>query len=1005
LRLYVFIMSAVKTSVCFRVLLLLLSGCISAKAQFQVWRHINTAEMTNPNTNCITEDSSGFVYLGTHEGVNIFDGRHFRPLVIPGRIQKGIDPFTMAMRWDLAGRLWVATRSHIYSYSPRTDIVHLPLSGNSKGNIVSMELDKFRHRLYTVTDNYFSAFKIADTALTPLFQLKITGVLRKMCLAADGAIYLIQDGEQVFKIKDSSISPFYSGGFIKDMDYVHQNNGLILLTSSGLIFYDLGNDGITQLKPKADWDLQSGKTRITALWDGEIFVHDKNGIYLLESLSDTTLVKYAYDEKNPWTIRKDFIHSIFCDSKKNIWVAEEGAGLSILTTASRSVSYLPGTILGAARLWRLYDDSAHNQIFASTENGLCAIRYATGTASCQPNIRPPGFSTFEVMDYIPWEKDILFLLTNGQGCWFFNTSTLQLKSFEPLKKGVMRKGIWSAVVLNTNKFLLFGPDGSFLLERKSLGAIQVKERKDWDNYDPLHRAGVGGVESINMDNKKRLWVGTGNGIYLMDTSFHVLKSYGTGTAERKDGLGNKVILDMKQADDGTMYAATMGGGVYRLTKADTFAQVPLIGNLAIIYCIGVVDKEHLLFTTSKGLCLYNIVTGSSQMLNENNGLPINDYNQLALSHDGKFLLAAGASGVVWMDAKHLLSNFHDTAQLQVMDGGRAIRELTLNKGSQTLDLDITVTGYAANTAWILQYKLDGLDEEWRTMTKGEWHIHYNSVPPGKYQLLVKATDEHGVVWAAPLSVGVQALPFFWQTTWFRLIVFCVGLGVVIAVVRFFSQLSLKWRLKKLEDEQRISKERLRISRELHDNVGTQLTYLITGLESSGILLQKKETGILEEKIEKMQHSARESMQQLRDSIWALNNESVAASVLLSRFEAWLNKMLEAFPEIRVSVVSTINHDILLDPIKSLNLFRIMQEAVHNVLKHAGATDLAIYYASENNRLTISIKDNGKGFNTSGVAGNGRRSMAARAEDMAAEYQVLSSGSTGTEIKVTLEINK
>ena len=289
------------------------------------------------------------------------------------------------------------------------------------------------------------------------------------------------------------------------------------------------------------------------------------------------------------------------------------------------------------------------------------------------------------------------------------------------------------------------------------------------------------------------------------------------------------------------------------------------------------------------------------------------------------------------------------------------------------------------------------------MAKAEWHIRYNSIKPGNYTLLIEATDEQNVVWAAPVSIKITALPYFWQTMWFRILMALVGLVLLVIVVRFFSQLQLRWKLKKLEDEQKVARERIRISRELHDNVGSQLTYLISGLESSDILLERQDTEKLKNKIGKMQLSARDSMQQLRDSIWALNHESVQASVLLSRFQSWLTNIMEVQPNISSEIRSEITTDHTLDPIKSLNIFRIMQEAVHNVLKHSKASHLTITYSGNINNLLLVIEDNGVGFDMAVSNGNGRKTMASRAEEAGATFILMSSPGKGTIVRVSIAL--
>src|SRR6267154_2738489 len=101
-------MSAPDIFLCIRILLLLTGCSVSATAQLQAWRHINIDDMANKNVLCITEDAAGFMYFGTHEGVQVFDGRHFHQVAVRGSVQKGIfNPFVNSMKWGRGGKLWV----------------------------------------------------------------------------------------------------------------------------------------------------------------------------------------------------------------------------------------------------------------------------------------------------------------------------------------------------------------------------------------------------------------------------------------------------------------------------------------------------------------------------------------------------------------------------------------------------------------------------------------------------------------------------------------------------------------------------------------------------------------------------------------------------------------------------------------------------------------------------------------------------------------------------------
>lgn len=972
-----------------------------AIAQLQAWRHISNAGMANKNILCMAEDGAGLLYIGTHGGLEVFDGRRYLQIKIDGQVSKGINPFVNALRWGSGGILWVATRSHIYTYNPTTGKQQIMYGKASTIGLGLIEVDTVHGRVYVGVSDGVLSCKISDTGLNVTAKCTFP-TIEEMTMDEDGNLYVLTGKmAAVCLVQGAQYKQLYTAPFIRDVQYNRRISALVMLTEAGVVTYNPKNQKTDTLPVRPSWDYLSPRTRISILNDGELVVRHTAGISILRNLSDTAAVNFLTDDKNPSALHAHFYNCVIEDRHKNIWISEDGISISVLPANAWPVRYISATMTGAGRLWLSYHDTANKQVLASSEKGICAIRYREHTIDYRPGIRPNGLDFFEPMYFKQWNKEELLLLTNGQGSWLFNPTTYRFRTFDTFNRyfGAYTKDFTNvsfstAISLSENDYLINGFKGLYYFRRRAgeIGEL-YKDGLPGSGKTPgtLEKTGF---YSSYVDEHKKVWIGSGKGVSVLDSNFTFVKTY-----KGESGLSNTVILDIKKAGDNNLYVATMGGGVYRMNNSDSFVSVPLITDITNIYCIGIVDKDNLLITTSNGMCLYHIPTGTSRLINSSCGMPIDDFNQQALRMDDSLVMASGSNGVVIIDRTRLRDCFYDTSILLVMKGHQVVRQFTLQKGEDVLDFDLAIAGYAGAANWQIKYKLEGLDEEWHNMAKGAWHIRYNSINPGDYTLRVMATDAQNVIWVAPVSISISALPYFWQTLWFRLLMLTIAVTILVFVVRFFSQLQLKWKLKKLEDEQKVSRERIRISRELHDNVGSQLTYLITGLESSNILLQKQETAILEKKIEKMQSSARESMQQLRDSIWALNSETVAASVLISRFDKWLEHILEEFPGLQHSIKREINTDLSLDPIKSLNLFRIMQEAVHNVLKHAQASELTIGYICKDKLLTISIEDNGRGFDKSDKKGNGRQTMEARANEIGARYTLVSVPGRGTKVVI------
>lgn len=121
------------------------------------------------------------------------------------------------------------------------------------------------------------------------------------------------------------------------------------------------------------------------------------------------------------------------------------------------------------------------------------------------------------------------------------------------------------------------------------------------------------------------------------------------------------------------------------------------------------------------------------------------------------------------------------------------------------------------------------------------------------------------------------------------------------------------------------------------------------------------------------------MQQLRDSIWAYNRDAMTIENMAEQFGKWYHKICSPHLKLKATLKINYSANYTIDPLSGLNLFRIMQEAVNNTLKHANATQLSVNFKKQKNTVLIQITDNGIGFNENNKIGNGMQSMEERAK--------------------------
>jgi len=193
-------------------------------------------------------------------------------------------------------------------------------------------------------------------------------------------------------------------------------------------------------------------------------------------------------------------------------------------------------------------------------------------------------------------------------------------------------------------------------------------------------------------------------------------------------------------------------------------------------------------------------------------------------------------------------------------------------------------------------------------------------------------------------------------------------------------------------------ERKRISRDLHDNIGAYATVLM----ANTVQLKKQASGHnIQQTADDVSDNAQNIMGSLQETIWVLNNDVITITDFIDRFKLYSKKLLQHFSDIQIRFKEQLDKNFELSPAEALHLYRIMQEALQNIIKHAKPQNIIVTVES-NETILISIKDDGKGFNKNNRGdGNGLLNMQHRAKEAGYQLNIISS-EAGTEI--TLQKN-
>lgn len=301
-----------------------------------------------------------------------------------------------------------------------------------------------------------------------------------------------------------------------------------------------------------------------------------------------------------------------------------------------------------------------------------------------------------------------------------------------------------------------------------------------------------------------------------------------------------------------------------------------------------------------------------------------------------------------------------------------------------------------------QYKLEGFDKDW-VDAGGRRTAFYTNVAPGQFTFTVRATNANGAWSEHVASTSLTLLPPFWKTAWFRILAGIVSIGLIAGAVRYISTRKLQHELHALEAQHALERERIRISKDMHDELGASLTKitLLSELAKSDVERPRE----IERHLDKISQSTREVATTMDEIVWAVNPKNdrldrVAAYVLqfaqeylsMTAIQCHIN-VPENLPAMQVT--AEVRH----------NIFLVLKESLTNIIHHSGATSVGIILEFKDPVLRIIMRDNGKGFNSDHADpfGNGLINMRKRIEDIGGAFCIESVPNTGTTLTINVRL--
>jgi signal transduction histidine kinase/ligand-binding sensor domain-containing protein len=543
-----------------------------------------------------------------------------------------------------------------------------------------------------------------------------------------------------------------------------------------------------------------------------------------------------------------------------------------------------------------------------------------------------------------------------------------------------------------------------------------------------------------------LWIGTGNGVLLRsDSEFER-----TSTVTLPTAFDGKPILGLCETAEGNLWIGSAGGGLGCLEGTGCSSWTTQQG-LPDDVVLGLVDDSegNLWLNTSKGLCRLprTVVakalksggprkaklvfeTEASASPNLNFGWP-----RALRSAEGRLWFATG-SGLVGIDTRswqperpapqvQIESVLADNRALKVEPAGEAAQPLKLPAKFRALEFQFTALSFEAPEKVRFRHKLERFDSGW-IETGTQRHIAYGQLPSGRYEFHVTACNAEGV-WNEAGAVLAFVIPTpLWRSSWALALYGVAAAGSVAGSVRVVSHRRLRRRVTRLEQQQAMERERMRIAQDMHDEIGSKLTKIsfLSELAKGEI----KAPGALAEKVDSIAGTSRDLLKALDEIVWAVNPRNDTLEQLcayLSQYarEYFQNTAVDCAVNLqpnlpKLAMSAELRH----------NLFLAFEESLNNVLKHSGASTVQVSIQVKEENLKISIGDNGRGFELGGgtddrlatnrtsdgaaaLAGDGLVNMEQRLAEVGGRFSIESrarrpadSNSSGTTVTLSVSLN-
>ncbi|MDQ6903516.1 MAG: ATP-binding protein [Bacteroidota bacterium] len=826
-----------------------------AYCQPYYFRHYQVENgLSNNTVYFIRQDAKGFMWFATKDGLNRFDGFHFKVFHINSADDEKIPAtaYIFCLLPNKDGTLWVGAQKGLYKFNPQKE--RLEPFIDTLANVFDITLDK-AGQLWFISSNTICRYNFKTNSLKQFFPAKYFNAT-SICLAKDGSLWASTDngslekyntGAETFTSFDMfSHSKVPASRWIQKI-YSGDNNSIFVgTTSQGLKIFNQASstysDVLTYNPDKTTIYVRD----ILQTSTNQYWIATESGIFIynIDTKSFTNLRKKFQD---PYSLNDNAIYALCKDAEGNIWAGTFFGGVNYYTVQNASFKkYFPDNTqnsIGGNAVREICKDQYNNLWIGTEDGGLNKINNKTNKLT---RFEPTGKKTSIAY------TNIHGLLADGQDLW--------IGTFEhgidvmDIKTGRVKKHFMNGPGdkdLKSNFALCFlrAKDGKKFLIGTSNGLYYYDKKKN-EFTRPSEIPGNIFVTSIIEDHNSRLWVGTNNqGAYWFDPVTHT-SGHIENQQNNKNSLSNNSVNDVYEDSNYNMWFATDGGGLCKqdyITKK--FLRYTANNGLPGNFVFKILEdaNKRLWATTSKGLLTFGQNFEKPFVFTQANGLLNNQFNYHSGYKDqdgrlyfgsvkgmisfvpgdfqkGKFVPPVYITGLQVFN-KDLDPNI-DSASLK--KSIICAQQITLPYYQSSISFDFAALSYVAPEMTEYKYKLENLDKEWTTI-KTNRKVYFTNLSPGEYVFKIKAAT-NGIWSANEKQIIITIKPPIWATTWAYL------LYAVLTILILYYLISNYHKRQREKKEKEIYESKIDFFTNVAHEIRTPLTLIKGPVEN---LLEKK----------------------------------------------------------------------------------------------------------------------------------------------------------------------